>query len=321
MHRYRLVVINLKFGRRKLNCLPNICDLSVDEIKYVGLHNAMATTEDGFFLGPNHEFPLEQALEAGFRAVNLDVGSCGGRLELVHGHCRLGKKDPETTFANINNFLERNPRDLVVITLQLDENAGGEAPDMTELYNIMGNVPNFTKRIYEHKLFGGPWPKIGDLLNKQKQVIIFHYGGPLCYLNEYDCPPGFHDMFYFGAETQFKFNSVARLENRTYSCEITRGANSRRRFFGLNNFITLPSFEAADIVNQEAFVSQHVQACETMNDLDVNFVYVDFWTRGNLPQYVQNANRVLGDAPKKDSNGGRRSLFTRIQGYWSYFTN
>jgi len=67
------------------NGLEGICDLRVDEVLFATLHNAMATFEDGFLFGPNHQSPLEDALEVGYRGLNLDICNCGGEIIFCHG--------------------------------------------------------------------------------------------------------------------------------------------------------------------------------------------------------------------------------------------
>ena len=47
------------------NGLITNCDLRFNELMFAGLHNAMATVEDGFLFGANHDLSLEKALEAG----------------------------------------------------------------------------------------------------------------------------------------------------------------------------------------------------------------------------------------------------------------
>ena len=67
------------------NGLDGLCDLRANEIMYATLHNGMSTVDDGFFVGANHESPLEEALEAGYRGLNLDICNCGGELNFCHG--------------------------------------------------------------------------------------------------------------------------------------------------------------------------------------------------------------------------------------------
>jgi hypothetical protein len=61
------------------NGLSSNCNLRANEILYATLHNAMATFDDGFIFGPNHEKQLEESLEVGYRGLNLDLCNCGGQ--------------------------------------------------------------------------------------------------------------------------------------------------------------------------------------------------------------------------------------------------
>ena len=67
------------------NGLEGICDLRANEIMYATLHNGMATVENGFVIGANHISPLEEALEEGYRGLNLDICNCGGEIIFCHG--------------------------------------------------------------------------------------------------------------------------------------------------------------------------------------------------------------------------------------------
>ena len=67
------------------NGLEGICDQRANEIMYATLHNGMAAFETGFLIGPNHQMPLEEALEAGYRGLNLDICNCGGEITFCHG--------------------------------------------------------------------------------------------------------------------------------------------------------------------------------------------------------------------------------------------
>jgi hypothetical protein len=53
--------------------------LRANEVLYATLHNAMATFDDGFIFGPNHQKQLEGAVDVGYRGINLDLCNCGGQ--------------------------------------------------------------------------------------------------------------------------------------------------------------------------------------------------------------------------------------------------
>ena len=66
-------------GQPCCNGLSTNCNLRANQVLYATLHNAMATFDDGFIFGPNHQKQLEGAVEAGYRGINLDLCNCGGQ--------------------------------------------------------------------------------------------------------------------------------------------------------------------------------------------------------------------------------------------------
>ena len=71
------------YGERVECCngLEEICELRVNEVLFAALHNGMTDFEGGDFVRLNQEFTTERALEAGYRAFELDVCRCNGILE------------------------------------------------------------------------------------------------------------------------------------------------------------------------------------------------------------------------------------------------
>jgi hypothetical protein len=59
------------------NGLSSICDLPVNDIMFATAHNAMSSTENKFLFA-NHKYELEDALIAGYRGINVDIGKCNG---------------------------------------------------------------------------------------------------------------------------------------------------------------------------------------------------------------------------------------------------
>lgn len=93
------------------------CDFRVNEVMYATTHNANADFETGFLFSPNHNFKLEDSLEAGYRGINVDVCNCGGELVLCHGVCSFGLRDIVEVFSGINSFLDENPSEVLVVPI------------------------------------------------------------------------------------------------------------------------------------------------------------------------------------------------------------
>ena len=86
----------------------------------------MAARENGFLLAHNHLLSLEKAHKAGYRAINMDIAHCEDGFQLVHGRCALGSRDPTRVFGNIVDFLENNPTEVLLLTMQIDDEAGDD---------------------------------------------------------------------------------------------------------------------------------------------------------------------------------------------------
>jgi hypothetical protein len=145
------------------NGLDTICDLRVDEIFYASVHNAMATSEDGNSFVYNHQFKLEGALEAGYRGINLDVCNCDGEYQLCHGICNFGARYPAETFGSINQFLDQNPTETILITLEI--NSGVDKPvDLDAFYSILSGVDGLVDKIYIHQSVTDPLPTLREMV-------------------------------------------------------------------------------------------------------------------------------------------------------------
>jgi hypothetical protein len=256
---------------------------------YAALHNANADSTNGYTIfNTNHARPLEEALEAGYPAINVDVAICNGRPTLVHGPCFAGQRNAVQVFGNIHQFLVDHPTEVVVLELQLD----GVLP--TDILTVMQAVPGMVDSLYVHTA-GDEWPTLQTLTDRNTRLMVFHFSGPTC--AETACPPGLHFWFDYGVNTQYDFGSINALTDIPSSCTLTSaGRTSTRDWFRVNNYVTaiVSNPNAANTVNSVAFAEARVAACSAQNnDLPVNLVAVDFWSRGNIVDLVQNYNEGL----------------------------
>ncbi|GAX23668.1 hypothetical protein FisN_12Hh242 [Fistulifera solaris] len=278
------------------NGLNNTCDLRLDEILFAGLHNAMAARENGFLLGANHDLSMEKALKYGYRAINVDFGLCGGVPQLYHGSCELGTRNPVDLLSHIVKFVGENPTETIVITVQFTKNSGETDPSniatLDDLVSVVNAVDGLVDKLYAHPDLSEPWPTLRELQTLGKQIILFHYNVDICY--ESGCPYGLHDYFVYAEETEFEFATLLEVEETTRSCNVTRGSNVAT-FFGINLFLALPSRDVAAEINSLSFLQNHVSDCEERNEGNLaNIVWVDFWTQGELPVFVQRRNHNRG---------------------------
>lgn len=321
------------------NGLDNICDLGVDEIFYAGVHNAMASVEDGFFYGSNQQYELEGALEAGYRGINLDVCNCNGDYQLCHGICDFGARDPAQTFGSINTFLNANPTETILIILEID-NSADDTVDLDELYNILSRVDGLVEKIYVHNDRTAPWPSLRTVVDRNtvrsfavllvsmlqlsrishidalyfcpKRLLLFHYNSGVDCKND-NCPAGFNEWFDYAGETEYKFFSVEAIQAGEFSCKVTRGSN-KSPFLAVNSFVTPPSQSVAETVNSLEFARTRLERCSSLNDsADVNIIFADFWSKGELPQLAQEHNVALGSPPPGSPTSSPTAPFAFMQ--------
>jgi hypothetical protein len=259
----------------------------------------MASFEDGFLFGPNHRLGLEKALEAGYRGINLDVCNCDGKLKFCHGYCSLGNRDVVEVFMNINEFLDNNPSEIIMVPLEINNNAGGPI-NLDFLYMAMAEVPGFLQKMYTHENSAAKWPTLLKAVETNKRIFMFQSNGPDCDSTNSSgvvCPEGIHSYDEYALNTQWEFQKIKEIEDTSVSCRLAPGTSfsfrSSQTFFGVNNFVSPPSQGNSRVLNSMEFAKDRIDACSKQHNRDVNFIYADFWSEGDLPQLVQSHNLDL----------------------------
>jgi hypothetical protein len=123
---------------------------------------------------------------------------------------------------------------------------------------------------------------------------MFHYRGPSCD-EPNSCPRGLHWYHRYAIDTKWEFPTLADIRATSTSCSFTRNpGNASKTFFGVNNFVTPPAQASAKTVNEVEFAKNRIETCSQLNEnLDVNFIYADFWSEGDLPRLTQEHNTEL----------------------------
>jgi len=274
------------------------------------VHNAMSATENGFPIAANHiDDPLIESLDAGYRGLNLDLCNCDGSLQFCHGGdivgCGLGRVDPLQTFTDINDWITTNPNNVIMISLQINEDAGG-AISLDMVQSLLQQVPNgFSDRLYDHWPIGLEWPTLGELIESNQQVMFFYFQGPE---GMGDHVSGLNYWYDSVIATDYQWGSVSELESTLLaSCPMTRGLSSTQDFVHVEAHVTedsffgtafLPSLEAAQVINTEEWAGPILDACTEFLGHPANIISVDFWSEGNLPDLMTQRNSLLvGSTP------------------------
>ena len=261
---------------------------------YAYMHNAVHTVADGFLFPWNHDLGLEQALQAGYRALELDVGACAddagnSKVALYHGFCGLGTRDPATVFNAIGDFVAQNPSEIVILFLQMPDR---DVVSLAALHTILQST-SLAQKLYAHTA-GTPWPTLGELVDAQENIILFYFNQPSC--DDQPCPTAaWHYWFDYGMETDYDFSSVADVDDTDTSCT-PRFATQPRDFYRVNSFVTLPSRTAAQTLNTPEYAAARTTACAALAGQPANFYAVDYWNQGAVPRFVQDENKARAAA-------------------------
>jgi len=287
------------------NGLPSNCDLKVNELMFATAHNA---NHDNILV-PNHEAPLEGALEAGYRGLMLDVCKCENaetntfEITFCHSICGVGPRDPSEVFENINSFLNDNPNEVIVINFEMS--AGDPTP--FEIWEVMKTNGGLRQKSYNHES-GAAWPTMGEFLADGKQLLVFeHNYSENCFdPTNTGCTKRIEPWFTYVVETPYEFSNVDEVENYEASCAENRGVLGQKDFYSVNHFVTAifgPSKSAANDLNMIESINNRISACERITEHEVNMFAVDFWQRGGLPEVTQTVNKER--AKKKRKTRGR----------------
>ena len=273
------------------NGSPALCDLPVSSVVFPGVHNAMSSQADGF-QAPNNLLGMEDALDAGIRALHLDSCDCGSTgLQMCHGECyyfgfiKLGHRDPLALFSNIKAFLDDNPREVIVIDLQVNH---GTLDAL--YYNILDTIPGFTEMLYFHPRPQDPWPTLGTLIGANQRILFFQHNGNNCDI-EGACPPGIMGTFQHMFDTPWDLDEDGLLDFDR-SCTTNRGMADAQLMLS-NHFADeglFPSPEISRNVNQLAVLRNRHEFCREKLEKEANVILVDFWSLGGVIEYAKEEN-------------------------------
>ena len=149
------------------NGLDTICDLKVNEVLFAGTHNSYASQDKGFIaFSGNHIKKLEDQLDAGYRAINIDMCGCGGNLVVCHNFCDVSR-DTDEVFGAMASFLDANPTEILLVQLELNPDLDQPA-DLDEVYTAMQGIDGFVDYLYIHPDSSADWPTLRELKDAGK---------------------------------------------------------------------------------------------------------------------------------------------------------
>lgn len=257
---------------------PQLCDRRLDEVFFAMTHNSHAHNGAYSILSANQDGDVTAQLHAGIRGLNIKPywtsdANCGDGslgLYLYHGFAVLGCEPFEDYLFALRDFLESNPLECVVMTI---EGEAGTAR-LDSIFNYAGLRP------FMLSYNGSQWPRLGEMIASGKRLVV------LADRSDAEDFDGFHRMWHHMVDVNYSHTSTS-----TFDCEFDRG-NPAGSFFLLNNFITniTPQPNSAAQTNAYSLMYPRALDCWQANDKRPNFIMVDFYATGDVLQVVDSLN-------------------------------
>ncbi|HCH66241.1 MAG TPA: hypothetical protein DFR83_25785 [Deltaproteobacteria bacterium] len=247
---------------------PLLCDRRVQDVTFPGTHNSMSNADAGW-LAPNQQHGLSQQLEDGIRGLMLDTYLWEGDLFLCHASCSLGAQPLSEGLAEIADFLDAHPREVVQIIFEdaislEDTRAAIDAADLGRRLYVWSESSEATLRA---------------LIEAETTLIVGLESGAAD-------GQGLHGAWDLWTDTPYSFADASE-----FSCAPNRGDDTNALFL-VNHWIgnPLPNAPVSREVNAEAVLLERARACADERGRPVNFLGVDFYNEGDLFSVVRQLN-------------------------------
>ena len=253
------------------NGLVELCDRPLDQALFVGTHNAMSSSEDGWNF-PNQEYAFSRQLQDGVRALNFDTYWWNEEAYLCHTYCDLGNMPLVEGLDQVAQFLAQNPDEVLLITIQsaLEAEATLDAFVQT----------NLREQMYQHEV-GSDWPTLRTLIEENRRLVVFTSDG--------GGNSGYMEQWVHWIDNPYSANSI-----EDFSCVEDRGNPETASLFNVNHFITNPvaDIEDALLANQYDILWEHLERCQQETGRSPNQVLVDFYSQGDVLQVARDWNQL-----------------------------
>jgi hypothetical protein len=242
---------------------PLLCNRRFDEVCYLTTHNAF--NYQGSFLFPNQTYDIANQMQNGVRALMLDVYWLSNRPVVYHGNSFLGNQPLSDLLADIKNFLDQNPNEVLSIIFECYITSA----QMSDAFDQAGLLP------YLHvQQVGQYWPTLDSMVSTGKRLVVFTDA------TDNQAYPWYHHVWDFAVETHYTAHSRS-----DFNCNYNRG-NPTNGLFILNHFITHSALgygliDSASVINDSAYLHQRALDCWAATWHFPNFLTVDFYEQGH----------------------------------------
>ena len=196
-------------------------------------------------------------------------------IYLCHNYCELGAYPFASALADVKQFLDSNPNEVVVLDIQ---DATSPADTVDAIVNA--GLGDRTATL----VAGEPLPTLGELIRADHRLLVFAEQGGT------GVPAWYHQTNRWFQETPYSFKRV-----EDFSCSPNRG-DATAPLLLVNHWVSeggLANPTAADTANQRSVLEGRLQQCFQERELIPNIVAVDFAGRGDLVATVADLNQQL----------------------------
>jgi hypothetical protein len=274
-----------------------LCGKRFDRVILAGAHNAMSSADLGWKI-PNQTLDIPGQLRYGIRALLIDTHygrlqpdgsvrtddngqvSTGQRgLYLCHVACEIGASPLVPVLRSINLWLDRNPRNVLLI-----DNEDYISP--TDFAGAM-DLSGLSAHVYRGPP-GPVWPSLGRMIAARQQVVVVaeHDAGSV---------PWYHPAYQgIMQETPYTFPTPDLLTepaNWPASCQPNRGGTQGSLFL-MNHWSpatppAVPDPAASAAVNATRVILGRARACEQIRGRLPSVIAADQVTYGGLLNAVR----------------------------------
>ncbi|MBT7311436.1 T9SS type A sorting domain-containing protein [bacterium] len=242
---------------------PAFLDMAFDQVSFPSTHNSFCHTNDFSF--PNQNRSITDQLDAGARALMLDLYNYNNEVICYHGDPILGSESLHSILVNdIRPFLDSHPYEIVTLILEcyVDD------PSVMSVFDSAG----LSSRAYAHTA-GQPWPTVREIIESGKQLVVLS--------DNTDGNGWYMKMWEHAVDTHYSNYGVYDFNNDFY-----RG-DSENPLYIVNHFITDETLgigveDAAGYVNGNPFFLDRMLTAWRVMEKKPTYPTVDFFDIGNV---------------------------------------
>lgn len=192
------------------------------------------------------------------------------QLYLCHAFCEIGATPFVAELTRIREFLDNNPREVVMLIIQ-DE--GPLPSDVSAAFETSG----LDKLVYQGAL-DSEMPTLQEMIDSGGRVLVSAENRPGEYV-------WYHDAFALTQDTPFTYDTV-----ESFDCKPNRGRPDSPLLL-VNHWLAPVSPTSAEMANQSDVLLARIDQCIDDRGLATNVLAVDFAELGDVIEVVAQLNR------------------------------